>query len=188
MPQTKILVDTCSYFRFAQNIHLLLAASFGKANFTLYAHEELAKEFSRTTRLHNKFDWFLRKDYVANSASLLQIGRKERKGIEQTFEFMWAHVQAENLKPSPVDVRILATASELSLRMVSDDQDLLGMANDYGVHADTSLALMRLMMDEGHVDIDRVRLVVAQWTYDNDRPANFVADYRKLFGESPPTE
>jgi len=126
-----------AYFRLAQNIHPLLAASFGKANFTLYAHEELAKEFSRTRVCITIQLVFLRKDYVANRASLLQIGRKERKGIEQTFEFMWAHVQSGEFETFTRRRAHLATASELSLRMVSDDQDLLGMANDYGVHADT---------------------------------------------------
>jgi len=116
------------------------------------------------------------------------IGRKEDKAIETTFEFMWEHVRAENLKPSPVDVRILATASELSLRMVSDDQDLLAMAKAYGVHADTSLELMRLMMDEKHIDKAKVRQVVAQWKNDNDKPAKFADDYRRLFGEMPPKE
>lgn len=186
MPQTKILVDTCSYFRLAQNIHPLLAVAFGKAGYTLYAHEAMTQEFERAARLQTKFDWFTRRDYVENRSRPLLIGRKESKGIDTTFDFMWAHVLAEHLKPSPVDVRILATASEIGLRMISDDQDLLTMAKDYGVHADTSLELMRLMLDEKHIDMDKVRQVVGQWLYDRDTPANFAADYRRLFGEAPP--
>ena len=188
MPQTKILVDTCSYFRLAQNIHPLLAVAFGKAGYTLYAHNALTKEFERTARLRTKFDWFTQRTYVENRSRPLQIGRKESKGIDDTFGFMWAHVQAENLKPSQVDVRILATAADFGLRMVSDDQDLLAMATDYGVHADTSLELMRLMLDEKHIDREKVRQVVAQWIYDRDTPANFVTDYRRIFGEAPPKE
>jgi hypothetical protein len=186
MSQTKILVDTCSYFRLAQNIHPLLAMAFGKAGYTLYAHEALTKEFERTARLQTKFDWFTQRAYVENRSRPLQIGRKESKGIETTFEFMWEQVLAESLKPSPTDVRILATASDLGLRMISDDQDLLVMAKDYGVHADNSLELMRLMLDENHVDIAKVRQVASQWIYDRDTPANFASDYRRLFGEAPP--
>lgn len=188
MSQTKILVDTCSYFRLAQNIHPLLAVSFGKAGYTLYAHEALTKEFERTPRLQTKFDWFTQRAYVENRSRPLQIGRKESKGIDTTLEFMWAHVLAENLKPSPTDVRILATASDLGLQMISDDQDLLGMAEDYGVHANSSLELMFLMLDEKYIDMAKIRQVVAQWIYDRDTPAKFAADYRRLFGEAPPTE
>lgn len=188
MPQTKILVDTCSYFRLAQNIHPLLAVAFGSAEYTLYAHEALKEEFERTTRLKNKFDWFTQRDYVENRSQLLAVSRKQKAGIDNTFEFMWAHVQEENLKPSRADVRILATASELNIRMISDDRDLLAMAKDYGVHADTSLEVMRLMMDHGRIDIEKVRQVVSQWNYDRDIPANFDGDFRRLFGEAPTKE
>jgi predicted nuclease of predicted toxin-antitoxin system len=188
MSQTKILVDTCSSLRLAQNLHPLLARSFGAAGYTLYAHEELTGEFAKQTRLRTKYEWFTQAAFVENRARPLLVGRKEKRAIANTFEFMWEHVQAENLGPSPVDVWILATASELGLRIVTDDQDLLAMARDYGVHADTSLEMMRLMLDEGHIDMACVRRVVAQWSYDNDTPANFAADYRRLFGEAPPRE
>lgn len=188
MAQTKILVDSNSYFRLAQNIHPLLSVSFGKADYTLYAHDALTAEFSKQSRLQTKFDWFMDAAYVANRSRPLTIGRKEAKGIEQTFEFMWEHVKSEQLGPSPVDTRILATASELGLRIVTDDQDLLALAGMYGVHAMTTLELMRLMFDEDHVTMEKVRQLVAQWACDRDTPANFQRDYLKLFGEAPPNE
>jgi hypothetical protein len=39
MAQTKILIDTNSYFRLAQNLHPLLKTPFGKAEYTIYAHK-----------------------------------------------------------------------------------------------------------------------------------------------------
>lgn len=186
MSQTKILVDTCSYFRLARNIHPLLAVAFGQAGYTLYAHDALTKEFTRQDRLQNKFEWFKERAYVDNRSRPLQIGRKDTKEIATNYEFMWEHVKAENLKPSPVDVRILATAAALEIRMVTDDQDLLDMARMYGVHADTTLEMMKLMLDENHIDRDKVRQIVAQWIYDRDTPTNFPSDYRRLFGETPP--
>ena len=188
MPQTKILLDSCSYFRLAQNIHPLLAISFGQSDYTLYVHSALIAEFSRDARLQTKFDWVMRKEYVANRSQALQLGRKEAKAIETTFEYIWEHVKAERLGPSPTDVRILASAAELNLRIVTDDRDLIGLANMYGVHATTSLELMQLMLDSGHIQKDKVRQVVAQWAFDRDVPANFVADYRRLFSEEPPKE
>jgi predicted nuclease of predicted toxin-antitoxin system len=188
MAQTKILVDTSSYFRLAQNLHPLLATSFGRANYTLYAHEALVREFQRQPRLQTKFHWFSERRYLENRARPLQVGRKEKESIEHTFEFMWAHVQQAGIGASPVDTRILAAASELGLRLVTDDQDLVALAGMYGVHTMTSLELMKLMLDEQHITIEQVRQVAAQWAYDNDTPANFQRDYLALFGERPRSE
>ncbi len=186
MPQTKILVDTCSYLRLAQNLHPLLARTFGSKEYALYVNASVTEEFERQARLQNKFDWFTGAEFVADRSRPLNISRKAAKGIDDTYDFMWAHVQDEELGPSPVDVRVLATASELGIAMVTDDTDLLDMAALYGVHAMNSLELLRLMADEKHIDMDLVHRVVAQWRYDGDTPAKFDADYRRLFGEAPP--
>lgn len=188
MPQTKLLVDTCSYFRLAQNIHPLLAATFGRADYTLYAHAALKEEFERKSRLQTKFDWFSQRTYAENRSRPLQIGRKESESIDATHRFVWSRVVQEYLKPSPVDVRILATAMDLGLTMVTDDQDLLALAKDYEVTTMTSVELLRLMLNEKHITMDKVKQVVSQWLYDRDMPANFQADYRRLFGEAPPKE
>lgn len=188
MAQTKILVDSCCYFRLAQNIHPLLSVSFGAAAYTLYAHAALTAEFSRSPRLQTKFEWVMRPEYQANRARPLQIGRSEAKAITETFEYIWEHVKAENLGASRVDVQILATAAELNIRMVTDDRVLLDLARQYGVHYMSSLELMCLMRDQGHITIEKVRQVVAQWQYDNDLPENFRAEYQQRFGEKPPRE
>ncbi len=47
MAQTKILLDSNSYFRLAQNLHPLLCQPFGSADFTLYIHADLNAEFSK---------------------------------------------------------------------------------------------------------------------------------------------
>jgi len=99
---------------------------------------------------------------------------------------MWEEAKSEFPGVSPTDVRILATASELSCRMVTDDLALYEMTEMYGVHVTTSLELMRLMLDEKHVDMDKVELVVAQWQYDKDEPANFRNSYIKQFGRPAP--
>jgi len=184
MPQTKILVDSCSYFRLAQNIHPLLSVAFGAADYTLYAHAELKAEFSRTPRLQTKFEWFMEADYIENRARPLSIGRKEKGAIKTTFEFMWPEVKSRG--PSRVDTWILATAYELRLTMVTDDADLRYVAKDYGVKLLTSMELMRLMLKHGHIDMDKVRQVAAQWIYERETPnANFAKDFRRLFSEAP---
>ncbi len=187
MPQTKILVDSCSYFRLAQNIHPLLSVAFGQAAYTLYAHPALSEEFSRASRLQTRFEWFTAAEYVENRSRSLQLGKKEKAAIKTTFEFMWPEVADRG--PSKVDIWILATAYELQLTMVTDDLDLRTVAAEYGVHLLTSMELMKLMLDEGHIDRDKVRQVASQWIYDRETPnANFAKDYLRLFGEKPPRE
>jgi hypothetical protein len=186
MPQTKVILDSTCYFRLAQNIHPLLGAPFGKKDYTLYAHEKLVAEFNKQPRLQTKFDWFLQNDYVENRKLSIRLGRKERAAIDATYGFMWPEAQTMFPLVSPADVRILATASELRFRMVTDDQDLYKLAEMYGVHVTSSLEMMRLMLDEGHITMDKVEQVVAQWEYDGDKPANFRNSYIKIFGRNPP--
>lgn len=188
MGQTKILIDSNSYFRLAQNIHPLLSTPFGEEQYTLYAHRELTHELQRQPRLRNKFNWAFERVYAENRSRTLFLSKTQQSEISRTYDYMWAHVQEQNLGPSPVDTRILATAAELNIRVVTDDKDMLTVAALYGVHAMTSLELMKLMLDARRIDMDKVRQVAAQWNCDNDIPANFTAQYRTLFGEAPPIE
>ena len=186
MAQTKIILDSTCYFRLAQNIHPLLGVSFGTAGFTLYAHAGLVAEFEKEPRLQTKFDWFREKPYAENRAWSLNVGRKQARAIESSYEFMWEEAQSGFPGVSPTDVRLLATASELGCRMVTDDQGLHEMAKAYAMNVMTSLELMRLMLDEAHISMDMVERVVAQWEYDGDKPASFRVNYIKIFGRNPP--
>jgi len=70
--------------------------------------------------------------------------------------------------------------------MVTDDADLRSVAQDYEVNLLTSMELMRLMLKHGHIDMDKVRQVAAQWIYERETPnANFAKDFRRLFSEAP---
>lgn len=54
MPQSKILLDSNSYFRLAKSIHPLLFQEFGNKKYCLYVLPELDKEYERQPRLKNK--------------------------------------------------------------------------------------------------------------------------------------
>lgn len=57
MPQSKILVDSNSYFRLAKSIRPLLNVTFGDEDYCLYVLKELEKEYDRNSRLQTKFEW-----------------------------------------------------------------------------------------------------------------------------------
>ena len=194
MAQTKILVDSNSYFRLAQNIHPLLCVSFGRKDYTLYVHADLNQEFRASSRLQNKFHWVSDSEYVENRKRSISLSKAEKREIDATFDYMWAYAkeafhQSRGKGPAPIDTRILATALVLDIQVVTDDQDMIELAVEYGVKHLSSLELMKLMLDEGHVGMAKIQRVVAQWQYDNDPPYHgWKSEYRKLVRADPPVE
>ncbi len=192
MAQTKIIVDSKSYFRLAQNIHPLLCQPFGDEEFTLYMHADLNAEFKCSTRLQNKFQWAAEQEYVDNRQRSLRLSKAEKQEIDETFDFMWEHVKDEFLDergkgPSKIDTLIVTTAAVLGIRMVTDDQDMIELAETYGVHQITSLELMKHMLDCSHIDDEKIDLIVEQWIYDNDTPnQNWSTEFKKIFGREAP--
>ena len=187
MAQTKILLDTNSYLRLAQNLHPLLFQSYGEESFTLYAHKDLKDECMRQPRLANKFDWITLAKYEENRKRPLVVSKEKHAEIELNFSFMWGQVESAGLTPSKIDTRILATALALGIRVVTDDQGMLELAAEYEVETWTTLELMKSMIDAGHITMEQVRRVVQQWVYDEDLPARRLRlPYRKFFGEDPP--
>lgn len=188
MAQTKILLDTNSYLRLAQNLHPLLFQSFGDESFTLYSHKDLKDECMRQPRLANKFDWITLEKYEENRKRPLSMSKDQHAETDQNFDFMWGQVESDGLTPSKIDTRILATALTLGIRVVTDDQAMLELAKEYGVETWTTLELMKSMVDAGHITMAKIRQVVEQWVHDKDLPAKKLRQhYREFFGEDPPS-
>jgi len=191
MAHTEILVDTNSYLRLAQNIHPLLGISFGGEKYALYILPELKDEL-QSSRLKNRFPWALDAEYTKNRQKTLVIGKKKRAEIQETYEYMWEYVVSEVLPekkkgPSPVDTLHIATAAEFGIQIVTDDQDMIALAETYGVPHLTSLELLKLMLDHDRIDLVTIGQIVAQWRYESDTPyKRWESEYRKLFGSAPP--
>lgn len=189
MAQTKILVDSNSYFRLAQNIHPLLSVSFGEEKYTLYPHQDLTFEFKRKARLKNKFHWFTETKFVENRKRFLRIGKKEQDEIENNFDHIWGFITDNRLNPLEVDARILATALALDIPVVTDDRDMREVADLFEIQCIGTMELMKMMLDAKHIRMPKIRQVAAQWQYDNDWPyGGWQKEYNKLFGEKPPKE
>ena len=186
MAQSKILLDSNSYFRLAKCIHPLLFESFGEDMHTLYVFPELDKEYTKAPRLQSKFPWVLDEEFLSNRSKHLSLSRLQKKEWETAYEFIWDHVQTELPGPSPVDVTVLSYAYVLGIPVVTDDTDMTALAEIFEVKVWKTLDLLKLMLDCGHIDMTRVRGVVAYWGYVGDFPKDFTLDYRRLFGETPP--
>lgn len=186
MPQSRLLLDSNVYFRLAQSIRPLLDAPFGEANHCLYVIKELQKEYERNPRLKRSFSWVNDPEYVDNRAKKLAVKRNEKAEIDRAYQFILNFVRSVHPGVSKIDVLCLAHAEQLGVPVVTDDSDMLEVAAQYGIKALKTLELLKLMLDCGHIDIQKVKAIAAYLVYQNDTPKDFRKDFKKLFGEEAP--
>jgi predicted nuclease of predicted toxin-antitoxin system len=184
MTQSKILVDTNSYLRLAKTVRPLLFVPFGEDEYCLYILPELNKELEGR-KLQSKFDWTDEEEYAANRKHFPTIGKKQKKEIEETFTFVWEHVQTDLPGPSRVDALYVAYALELDVPVVTDDQDMTALAKVFGARVMCTLELLKIMLDCGHTDLKTINGLCEYWKHITDVPANFHSDYTRLFGGLP---
>ena len=186
MSQTKILLDSNAYFRLAQSIHPLLQIEFGTEKYCLYVIKELQSEYDKSPRLKNAFPWVNAAEYRKNRICELNISRKSGREIEHVYDFIKNHARDSHPGTSKVDITALAHAYVLDIQIVTDDSDMLALAEDFNIKSLKTLELLKLMLDCCHIDMAVVRQIASYWIYENDRPKSFSADYKKLFKEPPP--
>ena len=185
MAQSKILVDTNCYLRLAQSIHPLLFSPFGQNEYCLYVIPELNVEL-QGHHLRSKFPWIDQSEFVEGRKHFPTVSRKQKKSIEETFDFLWDYVESELPGPSRVDARFVAYALELQIPLVTDDEDMIQLAKAFGAAVMRSLDLLKLMLDEGHVDMKKIEAIVAYWRHIGDTPGRLTERYRQVFGAKPP--
>lgn len=95
MAQTKILLDSNSYFRLAKSIHPLLFQPFGETRNTLYVLPELEQEYAKAPRLRSKFPWVTDPEYQSNRSKPLSLSRQNKKDRETAYDIMWDYVQTD---------------------------------------------------------------------------------------------
>jgi len=186
MTSCRILVDSNAYFRLAQSIRPLLNVVFGKKQYCLYVIKELQNEYSRSTRLINAFSWVNDPEYVENRSHLLKITKEEKPEIGRAYDFILDYVRSVHPGVSKVDVLCLAHAEQLRIPVVTDDEEMRTVAGEYSITTYKTLELLKLMLDCRYIGIDKVREIASYWIYQNDKPKDLIADYKKLFGEAPP--
>jgi hypothetical protein len=102
-----------------------------------------------------------------------------------TISVIEGEAREHELGVSPVDARALATAFVLEVPLVTDDGDMLALAEAFGIEAMKTLELLRLMVDCGHATMDQVISAVGYWRYARDLPKDYEKDFRRLFRKRP---
>ena len=188
MPSCNIIVDSCSYFRLAQNIRPLLKNAFGggREKHCLGVIEELDKEYEKNPTLKNKFFWVGQDEYSHNRKNCFSLNRNQRSEIKHAFFFIREFARESQFSVSEVDIVGLAYAYVLKFPVVTDDSDMLEVAREFEISTYKTLELMKLMMDCGFVKMEMIRSIVSYWAYQNDKPKSFRKDFKRLFSEDPP--
>jgi len=181
-----VIVDSCSYFRLAQSISPLLKTPFCDNKFVLGVIKDLHEEYKKNPTLKNKFGWVSQPEYVQNRQRCFKFSKDELVDINNAFYFIRETARDEGLTTSKVDNRALAHAYVMGFPIVSDDVDLLTLAKIFEIKTYTSLQLLKILLDCGHIDMVQIRAIAAYWIYQNDTPASYAKDFKKLFNEPAP--
>jgi hypothetical protein len=183
MPQSKILSDTNSYLRLANNIRPLLCVEFGGQKYCLYVLPETSAEISNSSRLQHKFHWAMEEEYRQERLTPPVISRKQKKEIQAAYSVIWEHVETEHPGPSRVDAMYLAHGFVMKFPIVTDDRDMRSLANIFEIPTQKTLDLLRIMVDCDHITTATVQSIVAYWKYNQDTPADMQNDLSAIFSE-----
>lgn len=181
MPATHILIDTNTYLRLAKTIRPFLGQTFADPPYLLSVIPELNLELINN-RLQTMFNWVAELEHKMERSFYPKLSRANKKGIINTFEFLWDHVTSALPGPSRVDTIYIAYALELDCLLVTDDQNMQQLAKVFGVKSLSTLELLQLMLEHSHITLQTITSLVNYWKYNKDLPANFHKDYLRLFG------
>lgn len=191
-PPRLILLDSNAYLRLAISIHPLLGQKFGKDDEetnVLRVIKKLDQEYLRNPRLQSKFHWVREPTYSENrQAERLNIAPKQQKEIDNAVSFILAEEKKSAYDLSLVDVQALAVAFAKQCPVISDDKGMQEIGKLFDIEVWSTLQLLRLMLNEQWIDLDKCIEIAAYWNHENDLPcgkAEFIAAFRKFFKTDP---
>ena len=89
---------------------------------------------------------------------------------------------------SLVDATALAIGFVKQRPVVTDDKDMCKVAAELGIEVWSLLQLLKLMLDEEHIDLNKIREIAQFLEYENDLPcgrAAFEKQFKRFFGSDP---
>ena len=193
MPPPKMFIlDSNVYFRLAISIHPLLGQTFGSSKderYVLRVIAQLDAEYSRSARLQHKFQWVGNPKYKENRmAEQLKVAGKQKALVEQARSFILSEEKEQGCNLSLVDATALAVGFVKQQPVVTDDKDMCAVAATLGIEVWSLLQLLKLMLDEGHINLDKTTEIAELLDYENDLPCGrpkFIQHFKQFFGPNP---
>jgi hypothetical protein len=187
LPKKQILLDSNAYFRLADNLYPLLSESFGKkAVYELKILGGTLREYNYQARLQSKFNWVDSERHIDDRKQNKIILKKTvQASIKESKEFILSESASRGSSCSSFDIECLVTALELSIMLVTDDEDLFMLSKEYGIECISTLELLKLMYDEKRISLKDIQDTVYMWDYMKDIPRNFYSDFKNIFNIEP---
>lgn len=193
MPSPKLFIlDSNAYFRLAFSIHPLLGQTFGKLaaeRYVLRVIAQLDEEYCRSARLQHKFHWVKDRKYSLNRQSeKLNVVGKQCTAVDQARSYILSVEKDLGCNISLVDASALAIGVVKQQPVVTDDKDMCTVANELGIEIWSLLQVMKLMLDEDHIDLGKAKEIAQFLDYENDLPcgrAEFVKQFQQFFETNP---
>jgi len=121
--------------------------------------------------------------YKQNRKKRLTIPKAIQIEIENTYDHIHEYQKDESFSLSREDIYCIATALEMNILLVTDDQAMITTCKEFDIKVCSTLELMRLMFDNNHIDLEKVIEITEYWKYEKDEPTNFKKELKKYFNE-----
>ncbi|HPR83481.1 MAG TPA: hypothetical protein PLD51_06440 [Pontiellaceae bacterium] len=194
-PPQLILLDSNAYLRLAISIHPLLGQKFGQdkeENYVIRVIEKLDQEYAKNQRLRYKFHWVKDPSYVENrTLERLRIPPKQQKEVDLAVSFILGEEKRSEFSLSLVDAQALAVGFVKQCPVVSDDRGVQEIGGLLEIEVWSTLQLLKLMMNEQAINLDKCLEIAAYLDSENDLPCGrreFALEFKKFFGITPFTE
>jgi hypothetical protein len=171
-PRQDVLLDSNAYFRLGNSIRPLLQQSFGAApGYSLCVLAELDDEYASNVRLRHKFEWVSHAEYRNDrKAKRYELRGEDRTKALNAFSFLLAYADEHEINLSREDLKALAVGFVNGIPVVTDDADMLHVADANGVECWSTIKLLRVMETAGRIDMEKVAEILEYWDYENDLP------------------
>ncbi len=185
MPQKPILIDSNSYFRLARYIHPFLNKPIFSNTYRLYIVKELEDEYRKSKRLMVKFDWVYEEQFVENrKVGIITIPKKKKEDIKIAYDIIHSVKKEKNFSTQYYDIHSLAIAHVFEIGIVTDDKDMLHLANIFKIKKYNTIQLLKKLHLNRDIGIEDVKNIICRWKKENDLPSNCKKDYEKYFNDN----
>lgn len=182
MPTRPILLDTNSFLRLVGHIDPLLDTqfSYNDSDYICSIHEEVLDEFKNSSRLQKKFSQIPITHHEFKHKVKLKASQKPI--VANRYSFFEDAKTELFLNCSPIDIRCLIIAQLLEHIVVTDDDDMGKLANEFDIPCITTVRLLHLMVLAKHVEYDKVTSIFDAWRTNQDTTRQLIKDAKAKFG------
>lgn len=177
-----IITDTNTYFRLAKHIHPLLENEIGKSKNHIYVLKKLKQEYNKSDRLKGKFNWFSEEKYKNDrNSNIFPENKSEDSNVEEHRKWVRQVGIEKYLNVSEVDIYLIAMSLTYGNILVTDDREMIELANEFDVKTMKTLGLMKIMLDAKHINEYKIFEIIEYWDITGDLPGNFKDDFKNIY-------